>query len=84
MQSSGGFQTVKISLWHYFFFFSRLFNLYAEENALQDAIYYLGEARRRGIIDIEVFLKHVRSLSRQQFHCRALMQKCREKAGLAG
>ncbi|CAG0891881.1 unnamed protein product [Darwinula stevensoni] len=64
--------------------YRQLFNLYAEENATQDAIYYLGEARRRGIIDIEVFLKHVRSLSRQQFRCRALMQKCREKAGLAG
>lgn len=51
---------------------------------MEDAIYYLGEALRSGVIDLETFLKHVRQLSRKQFMLRAIMQKCRQKAGLAG
>lgn len=42
----------------------------------------MGEALRRGVIDLEVFLKQLRSLSRKQFMLRALMQRCRNKAGL--
>lgn len=69
----------------YFFILShRLLNAYAEEAATEDAIYYMGEALRNGVIDLEVFLKHVRQLSRKQFMLRALMQKCRQTAGLAG
>ena len=64
--------------------FHRLINAYAEEAAIEDAIYYMGEALRSGVIDLEVFLKQVRQLARKQFMLRALMQKCREKAGLAG
>lgn len=60
----------------------RILNSYAEEAALEDTIYYVGEALRRGVIDLDVFLKQVRSLSRRQFMLRALMQKCRQKAGL--
>lgn len=62
----------------------RLLNAYAEEAAIEDSIYYIGEALRNGVLDLEVFLKHVRQLSRKQFMLRALMQKCRQKAGLAG
>jgi ESCRT-I complex subunit TSG101 len=62
----------------------RLLNAYAEEAATEDAIYYMGEALRSGVIDLEVFMKQVRQLSRKQFMLRALMQKCRQKAGLAG
>lgn len=62
----------------------RLLNAYAEEAAIEDTIYYIGEALRNGVLDLEVFLKHVRQLSRKQFMLRALMQKCRQKAGLAG
>ena len=62
----------------------RLINAYAEEAAIEDAIYYIGEALRKGVIDLEVFLKQVRQLARKQFMNRALMQKCRQKAGLAG
>jgi ESCRT-I complex subunit TSG101 len=65
-------------------FFDRLLNAYAEEAATEDAIYYMGEALRSGVIDLEVFMKYVRQLSRKQFMLRALMQKCRQKAGLAG
>lgn len=64
--------------------YKQLLNAYAEEAATEDAIYYMGEALRNGVIDLEIFLKQVRQLSRKQFMLRALMQKCRQKAGLAG
>lgn len=44
----------------------------------------MGEALRKGVVDLEVFLKQVRQLARKQFMNRALMQKARQKAGLAG
>ncbi|XP_018320962.1 tumor susceptibility gene 101 protein isoform X2 [Agrilus planipennis] len=63
--------------------YKQLLNAYAEEAAIEDAIYYMGEALRCGVIDLDVFLRQVRMLSRKQFMLRALMQKCRQKAGLA-
>lgn len=63
--------------------FCRLLNAYAEEAATEDAIYYLGEGLRRGVIELDVFLKHVRALSRKQFMLRALMERCRQQAGLS-
>lgn len=62
--------------------YKQLMNCFAEENAISDAIYYLSEGLQKGVLDLEAFLKHVRDLSRKQFMLRALMQKCREKAGL--
>ena len=35
----------------------RILQLYAEENAIEDTIYYLGEALRKDVIELEVFLK---------------------------
>jgi len=63
--------------------FRQLLNAYAEESATEDALYFLGEALRRGVVDIDSFLKQVRNLSRKQFMLRATMQKCRQKAGLS-
>ncbi|XP_007885599.1 tumor susceptibility 101a [Callorhinchus milii] len=63
--------------------YRQILNLYAEENAIEDTIFYLGEALRGGVIDLDVFLKHVRLLSRKQFQLRALMQKARKTAGLS-
>lgn len=62
--------------------YKQLINAFAEESATEDAIYFLGEALRRGVIDSEVFLKHVRNLSRKQFMLRATMLKCRQVACL--
>jgi len=62
--------------------FRQLLTASAEESATEDAIYFLGEALRRGVIDCEVFLKHVRQLSRRQFILRATMHKARRTAGL--
>ncbi|XP_060520884.1 tumor susceptibility gene 101 protein [Cylas formicarius] len=63
--------------------YKQLLNAYAEETAIEDAIYYMGEALRCGVIDLDVFLRQVKTLSRKQFMLCALMQKCRQKAGLA-
>jgi len=60
--------------------FKQLMNAFAEESATEDAIYFLGEALRKGTIDVDVFLKQVREVSRKQFMLRATMMKCREKA----
>lgn len=62
--------------------YNQILRLYAEENAIDDTIYYLGEALRKGIIELDVFLKHVRELSRQQFMARATIMKARSAAGL--
>ena len=40
-----------------YFLFVRILQLYAEENAIDDTIYYLGEALSKGVIELEVFLK---------------------------
>nr|XP_027217186.1 tumor susceptibility gene 101 protein-like isoform X5 [Penaeus vannamei] len=64
--------------------YKQLLNAYAEDQATQDAIYYLGEALRRDVIDLDCFLKHVRSLSRKQYQLRATMIKCRAKGNMAG
>jgi ESCRT-I complex subunit TSG101 len=37
--------------------YKQLLNAFSEENAVVDAIYYLGEALRKEVIDLEVFLK---------------------------
>ncbi|OQV22514.1 Tumor susceptibility gene 101 [Hypsibius exemplaris] len=62
--------------------YKQLLTAYAEESALEDAMYYIGEALERNVIDLDEFLKHTSELSRKQFMQRALVQKCRDKAGL--
>ncbi|XP_015602524.1 tumor susceptibility gene 101 protein isoform X2 [Cephus cinctus] len=64
--------------------YKQMLNAFAEEAATEDAIYYLAEGLRSSIIDLDAFLKQVRQLSRRQFMLRALMLRCRQKAGLAG
>lgn len=63
--------------------FRQIVNSFAEEQAVEDTIYYLGEALHKSVVDTDTFLKHVRALSRQQFTLRALIQKARKTAGLA-
>jgi len=62
--------------------FKQLMNAHAEDAAIEDALYFLGESLRRGILDCEQFLRHVRNLSRKQFLLRATMLKCRQNGGL--
>jgi len=35
----------------------RLLNAFAEEQATEDAVYYMGEALRKGVVELDVFLK---------------------------
>jgi len=63
--------------------YNQILRLFAEENAIEDAMYYLGDALRRGVIESEIFLKTVRDLSRKQFMLRATLQKARATAGLS-
>ncbi|KAJ1922644.1 suppressor protein stp22 of temperature-sensitive alpha-factor receptor and arginine permease [Tieghemiomyces parasiticus] len=60
----------------------QLFQLVAEENALEDTIYYLGKALSLSRIDLPVYLRSVRSLAHDQFICRAHIQKVRRACGL--
>jgi len=63
--------------------YKQLMTACAEESATEDAIYFLGEALRKGSLDTEQFLKQARDVSRRQFMLRATMMKCRERAGLS-
>ena len=60
-----------------------MLNTHAEESAIEDTIYYMDEGLRRGVINLDAFLKQVRHLSYKQFMLRALMKKCRQTAGLS-
>lgn len=58
--------------------FDRLIKTLAEFNAIEDALYFMDRALSNGEIELSVFLKEVRKLSRKQFMCQALIQKINE------
>lgn len=62
--------------------YRQLVQLFAEELAIQDLIYYLNEGLLNKTINLDSFLKQTRLLSRKLFMTRALILKCREHAGL--
>ncbi|XP_065314114.1 tumor susceptibility gene 101 protein-like isoform X2 [Gordionus sp. m RMFG-2023] len=62
--------------------YKQLLNAYAEENAILDITFYLGESLKHKILTLDDFLKNIRELSRKQFKLKVLMQKCRLAAGL--
>jgi len=62
--------------------YKQLLQAYSEEHAIQDLLYFLGDGHRRKSIGLDIYLKHVRELSRRQFILRATMHKCRQVAGL--
>ncbi|CAD5110859.1 DgyrCDS225 [Dimorphilus gyrociliatus] len=62
--------------------YKQLLNAFAEEQAVEDAIFLLAEGLKKHTIDLDVFLKEVRELSRRQFLLRATVQKCRQVAKL--
>ena len=47
--------------------YKQTLNAFAEEQSIDNAIYYLAEALRRNVIELDVFLKQVWELSRKQF-----------------
>ncbi|KAG0176489.1 hypothetical protein DFQ29_006060 [Apophysomyces sp. BC1021] len=58
--------------------YNQMFELVADDNAIVDTIYYLGEALNSERIDLATFMKCTRSLAREQFMKRALMKKISE------
>ena len=63
--------------------YGQIVRCFAEDAAIGDAIYHLGEGLRLGqISSLDLYLKKVRNLSRQQFYLRATMIKARQKSGL--
>uniref|UniRef100_A0A914N3L6 Tumor susceptibility gene 101 protein n=1 Tax=Meloidogyne incognita TaxID=6306 RepID=A0A914N3L6_MELIC len=60
----------------------QILRCYVQDCAIDDTIYSLGQSLKRGSINLQTYLKHVRQLSHQQFQHRLLMQKCRERAHL--
>ncbi|VDK84909.1 unnamed protein product [Litomosoides sigmodontis] len=58
----------------------QLLRCYVYDCAIDDAIYFFGQALSRGRISLTNYLKEVRQLSRRQFIYRATLQKCRVKA----
>ncbi|CAG8707955.1 19074_t:CDS:2 [Dentiscutata erythropus] len=61
--------------------YNQLFELVAEDNAIEDTIYYLGKALSTERIDLNTYMKNIRTLAREQFTRRALIQKIRRQTG---
>uniref|UniRef100_A0A914RNH3 SB domain-containing protein n=3 Tax=Ascarididae TaxID=6250 RepID=A0A914RNH3_PAREQ len=60
----------------------QLLRCYVYDCAIDDTIYFLGQALKQGKMTLPNYLKEVRQLSRKQFIYRATLQKCRLKAKL--
>lgn len=50
----------------------------AEHHAIEDALYFLDRALSNDEMELNIFLKEVRKLSRKQFMCTALLRKIHE------
>lgn len=54
---------------------AQLLDLVAEEAAIEDVMYHLGQALAKEKIELDVYLKHTRSQASEQFLKRALIKK---------
>ncbi|KAK9248783.1 UEV domain-containing protein [Lipomyces tetrasporus] len=63
--------------------FNQLYELTADDLAIEDTIYVLGKALDRERISLDIFLKHTRTLAREQFMKRALVRKIALDTGLS-
>lgn len=64
--------------------YRQIVDSFVKDLAMEDTIYYLAEALRKEKMDVDQFLKSVRQIARKQFKGRALLNKCRLRAGLPG
>ncbi|RNA13185.1 tumor susceptibility protein 101-like [Brachionus plicatilis] len=62
--------------------YRQMVQLYAEEMAIQDLLYFLSQGVIHKSVDLDNFLKQVRLLSRKQFYLRATLNKARQQAAL--
>lgn len=60
----------------------QLYDLVAEEQGLQHALYALQAALVRGVIGVDLWSRHTRGLAREAFLKRALIQKIGRGMGL--
>ncbi|KAF9201440.1 hypothetical protein BGZ49_008312 [Haplosporangium sp. Z 27] len=60
---------------------NQLFELVAEEIAIEDTIYYLGKALSQDKVELNAYMKHLRNLSREQFMKKALIKKVKAQLG---
>jgi ESCRT-I complex subunit TSG101 len=59
----------------------RLIDLVAEDNAIEDTIYHLTRALDTERIDLDRFIKSIRSLAREQYTKRALIERILQGMG---
>jgi len=57
----------------------QLMEAFANDEAIKDCIYSLDQALRKDRISVDIYLKKVRELSREQFSCRLLISKIEER-----
>ncbi|KAG0054134.1 hypothetical protein BGZ83_011921 [Gryganskiella cystojenkinii] len=60
---------------------NQLFELVAEEIAIEDTIYLLGKALSQDKVELNAYMKHLRNLSREQFMKKALIKKVKVQLG---
>ncbi|KAK3841432.1 MAG: UEV domain-containing protein [Linnemannia gamsii] len=60
---------------------NQLFELVAEEIAIEDTLFYLDEALSQDNVELNAYMKHVRNLSREQFMKKALIKKVKAQLG---
>jgi len=61
---------------------NQLYDLVTEDLGIEDTIYALAKALDGEKITLEAFLKHARSLAREQFLKRALARKITDEMGI--
>ena len=57
----------------------QLMEAVANDEAIKDCVYSLDQALRKDRISVDIYLKKVRELSREQFSCRLLISKIQER-----
>jgi ESCRT-I complex subunit TSG101 len=62
--------------------YNQLYQLVAEDHAIDDTMYILGKALDKDRVQLDPFLKHTRTLAREQFLKRALINKISCQVGL--
>ena len=63
--------------------YNQLYDLVTEDYAIEDTIYVLSKALENDRINLDTFLKHIRTLAREQFMKRALVEKIKNQINLA-
>ncbi|CDR45356.1 CYFA0S17e02366g1_1 [Cyberlindnera fabianii] len=61
---------------------NQLYDLVAEDQAIEDTIYALTKAHDNGLIPLNSFIKHTRNLAREQFMKKALVVKIADQLGM--